>query len=160
MAKFHQSLIKIKTTEIPDLEILDLIGIATGKRAYGDIHDAFIVKRLSAWADTISGQACTRHKWAGNIETLLFNIKSEFTSNKDVKPGFQICPYAKSEALIDAVERELVPIADGIFHFKGEKKKGIWPYFHWDFPTGSVPINQILTVIEKLVEYIDECDKK
>ena len=164
MGKFHKTLIDFKNNNVPDLVVLNLIGTATGKRTYDDVHDAFVVGRLTTWADAIVNNPwATRYQWAGNRQTLFFDIKSSFTATKDAKIGFEICPYTNSLPLIKAVEKTLVPVAKEVFGFKAEKhesKKTNRTYFHWDFPGGVVPIEKIKLAIQEMVKKIDEQNKE
>ena len=125
-------------------------GTLTGKVWYDDVYACVTIKALTAWADSIAGVECKVQQWGGYRNKIFLAFKTRQVRKDYAPAGIQLCSYALSEELWEAVVEELVPPLERILG-KGKPVGKRYHYYIWECPEDAVPVEEKFDEIVKAI---------
>ena len=131
-------------------------GTLTGDVWYDNVYACVKIKALSTWADEIAGADCKTQKWGGYYNKLFLAFKSRQVRKDYAPASIQLCSYAFSKELWEAVLEQLIPPLEKILG-KGKPVGKRSHYYIWEYADDAVPVEEkldeivraILTVVQK-----------
>ena len=108
------------------------------------------INALSAWADAIAGPNCKTQKWGGYSKKIFLAFKSRQVRKSNAPVSIELCSYAFSKDLWEAVQKEPVPPLTKILG-EGKPVNAKSPYYIWEYLGETVPVEEKIDEIVKAI---------